>query len=161
MARVRRESRLVSALFLVAVFCATFEKVHWDLAGSLYLADVTTLAFLVIWSLDRLVRPARKAPRTAAILLGFFAAFLLVYLVGFYNLDTSQSLDTVRQRDRRVVLHFVFLVVAVAYLRGAYAALLLARADRVLRRVSRSTALYRIVYSSSRRAQDTTSTRSS
>ena len=32
--RASRESRLVSALFLVAVFCATFEKVHWDAAGT-------------------------------------------------------------------------------------------------------------------------------
>ena len=48
--RAGRESRLVSALFLVAVFCATFEKVHWDVAGSIYLADVTTLAFLAVWT---------------------------------------------------------------------------------------------------------------
>ena len=39
-----RESRLVSPLFLAAVFCATFEKVHWNVAGTVYLADVTTLA---------------------------------------------------------------------------------------------------------------------
>ena len=30
-------------------------------------------------------------PRTTAILLGFFAAFLLVYLAGFFNLDTKQG----------------------------------------------------------------------
>ena len=32
-------------------------------------------------------------PRTTAIVLGFFAAFLLVYLLGFFNLDSKQALD--------------------------------------------------------------------
>ena len=87
------EARLVSTLFLTAVFCATFEKVHWNVAGTVYLADVTTIAFLAVWAVDRLARPGRRVPRTAAVLLLFFAAFLLVYLVGFFNLDTTQAAD--------------------------------------------------------------------
>ena len=132
-ARAGRESRLVSALFLVAVFCATFEKVHWDVAGSIYLADVTTLAFLAVWTLDRLGRPRSALPRTAAVLLGFFVAFLLVYLVGFYNLDTSQALSQFGKGIVKWLIHFAFLIVAVAYLARTLAALLLADADGVLR----------------------------
>jgi O-antigen ligase len=116
--RPSRESRLVSALFLVAVFCATFEKIHWDVAGSIYLADLTTLAFLAAWALDRLGRPRARVPRTAAVLLGFFVAFLLVYLVGFYNLDTSQALSQFGKGLVKWLIHFAFLIVAVAYLAG-------------------------------------------
>jgi O-antigen ligase len=116
---VRRESRLVSGLFLLAVFCATFEKVHWNVAGAIYLADLTTIAFLAGWTFDRLARPApRRAPRTAAVLLLFLAAFLLVYLLGFFNLDTKQALDQFLKGLAKWVIHFGFLVVAVAYLAG-------------------------------------------
>ena len=117
-ARASRENRLVSALFLVAVFCATFEKVHWDVAGSIYLADVTTIAFLAVWTLDRLGRPRMRVPRTAAVLLCFFVAFLLVYLIGFYNLDTSQALGQFGKGIVKWLIHFAFLIVAVAYLAG-------------------------------------------
>jgi O-antigen ligase len=118
-AAVRRESRLVSPLFLVAVFCSTFEKVHWSVAGSVYLADVTTLAFLAVWAADRLARPRkRRVPHTAVVLLAFLGAFLLVYLVGFFNLDTSQALDQFSKGIVKWLIHFVFLVVAVTYLAG-------------------------------------------
>ena len=66
MKAMSRESRTVSALFLVAVFCSTFEKVHWGAAGNVYLADVATIAFLVVWALDRHVRRARPVPQTTA-----------------------------------------------------------------------------------------------
>ncbi len=111
-----RESRLVSPLFLAAIFCATFEKVHWNVAGSVYLADVTTVLFLAVWGLDRIARPGSRVPRTAAVLLLFFAAFLVVYLVGFFNLDTQQSAAQYGKGIAKWLLHFVFLVVAVAYL---------------------------------------------
>ncbi len=111
-----RESRLVSPLFLAAIFCATFEKVHWNVAGSVYLADVTTVLFLAVWGLDRIARPGSRVPRTAAVLLLFFAAFLVVYLVGFFNLDTQQSAAQYGKGIAKWLIHFVFLVVAVAYL---------------------------------------------
>jgi len=113
---VTRESRLVSPLFLAAIFCATFEKVHWNVAGSVYLADVTTVLFLAVWGLDRIARPGSRVPRTAAVLLLFFAAFLVVYLVGFFNLDTQQSAAQYGKGIAKWLIHFVFLVVAVVYL---------------------------------------------
>ena len=115
---VTRESRLVSPLFLTAIFCATFEKVHWNVAGTIYLADVTTFAFLAVWALDRLARPGRRVPRTVAMLLLFLVAFLLVYLVGFFNLDTKEAADQFGKGIAKWLIHFVFLVVAVAYIAG-------------------------------------------
>jgi len=35
---MRRESPLVSFFFFAAVFCATFAKVQWNVAGSIFLA---------------------------------------------------------------------------------------------------------------------------
>jgi O-antigen ligase len=113
-----RENRLVSSLFLTAVFCATFEKVHWNVAGAVYLADVTSIAFLAVWALDRLGRRGHRVPRTAVVLLAFFVAFLLVYLIGFFNLDTSQAADQFGKGIVKWLIHFTFLVVAVAYLAG-------------------------------------------
>src|SRR5439155_666013 len=49
-------------------------------------------------------------------------AFLLVYLIGFYNLDTRQALDQFGKGMVKFVLHFLFLVTAVAYVvRGGLA----------------------------------------
>ena len=113
-----REAALVSPLFLAAVFCATFEKVHWNVAGTVYLADVTTIVFLVVWAVDRLGRPGRRVPRTAAVLLLFLAGFLLVYLIGFFNLDTTQAADQFSKGIVKWLIHFVFLIGAVAYIAG-------------------------------------------
>ena len=55
-------------------------------------------------------------PRTTAILLGFFAAFLLVYLLGFFNLDTKQGVDQFTKGMVKFVLHFLFLAAGVTYL---------------------------------------------
>src|SRR6185312_10204805 len=53
---MRRESALVPFFFLAAVFCATFEKVQWQVAGSVFLADLTATGFLVAFGLDRIGR---------------------------------------------------------------------------------------------------------
>ena len=87
-----RESKLVPFFFLAAVFTCTFAKVQWNAAGSVFLADLTAGGFLLFYALDRLGRGSRPAPRTAAVLLAFLAAFLLVYLIGFFNLETGQAL---------------------------------------------------------------------
>ena len=115
---VAREGALVSPLFLGALFTATFVKIHWDVAGTVYLADVTALAFLVAWAFDRLARPELRAPRTVAVLLAFLLAFLLVYLTGFFNLETRQALDQFGKGITKWLVHFVFLVAAVWYLAG-------------------------------------------
>jgi O-antigen ligase len=111
----RRESRLVPFLFFAAAFCCTFAKVQWNVAGSVFLADLAAGGFLLAYALDS-GRRKRPAPRTAAVLLAFLAAFLLVYLIGFFNLETSQALDQFVKGLAKWLLHFAFLVVGVVYL---------------------------------------------
>ena len=107
---------LVPFFFLAAAFCCTFEKVQWNVAGSVFLADVTALGFLFSFAFDRLGRRSGPVPRTAAVLLGFLAAFLLVYLVGFFNLETGQALDQFGKGLVKWLIHFAFLIVGVVYL---------------------------------------------
>jgi O-antigen ligase len=57
-----------------------------------------------------------RVPRTTAILLGFFAAFGLVYLIGFYNLETSDALAQFAKGLVKFLIHFAFLAAAVAWL---------------------------------------------
>ena len=45
-------------------------------------------------------------PRTAAVLLAFLAAFLLVYLIGFFNLETGQALDQFGKGLVKWLIHF-------------------------------------------------------
>ncbi|MEI8105464.1 MAG: O-antigen ligase family protein [Actinomycetes bacterium] len=104
--------RLTSFFFLATLACCTFEKVHWNLAGTINLADILALCFLVSYGV--LMRP--RVPRTSAILLGFFAAFVLVDLIGFYNLDTAAALTQFVKGLVKFAIHFVFLAFAVSWL---------------------------------------------
>ena len=105
-------SRLAGGLLLATLFCVTFEKVHWNLGGDLGVADVLTVGFLLVYALTF----RGPVPRTTAIVLGFFAAFLLVYLLGFFNLETKQGLDQFTKGMVKFVLHFLFLAASVSYL---------------------------------------------
>ena len=105
--------RLTSFLFLASVFCVTFEKVHWSIAGTVSLADVLALLFLASFALTT----ARlRVPRTAAVLVGFFAAFLVVYLIGYFDLSDSDALAQWAKGLTKWVIHFLFLACAVVWL---------------------------------------------
>jgi O-antigen ligase len=52
------------------------------------------------------------------VLLAFLAAFLLVYLIGFFNLETGQALDQYGKGIVKWLIHFAFLVTGVIYLAG-------------------------------------------
>jgi hypothetical protein len=108
-----RNSRLTDGLFLATLFCVTFEKVHWNVGGSISLADLLTIAFLV--SFVATFASARVS-RTAVVVLAFFVAFLLVYLVGFFNLETHEAFAQFTKGMVKFVLHFLFLAAAVALL---------------------------------------------
>jgi O-antigen ligase len=86
--------------------------VHWNFGGQLALADVLALCFIVayLW----LSRPV--LPRTSAILLVFGAAFVVVYLFGFYNLNTAAGLAQFSKGLAKFLIHFTFLALAVAWL---------------------------------------------
>jgi O-antigen ligase len=113
---MRRAPRFTDVLFFATLFCVTFEKVHWEVAGTVSLADVLTLLFLVAFGADRLARNDGRVPKTDLVVLSFLGAFLVVYLVGFFNLDTHQALDQFGKGMVKFVIHFLFLAAAVAYL---------------------------------------------
>jgi O-antigen ligase len=119
--RVVAGTRAASFFFLVTLFCVTFEKVHWNFGGSLGVADVTTVLFLVAFAFGHRDRPL---PWSVVVVLGFFAAFVLVYLLGFFNIQTQQGLDQFTKGMVKFVLHFLFLAAGVTYLvqrsRGYY-----------------------------------------
>jgi hypothetical protein len=86
--RVVSRTRVADFFFFATFFCVTFEKVHWNVAGNIGVNDITTILFLIAY----VATERRPLPRTSAIVLGFFAAFALVYLAGFFNIDTTQGL---------------------------------------------------------------------
>ena len=107
---------VLDGLFLATVLTVTFHKLQWELAGSLTLSDVLTAGFLVLFAWIRLERGDARLTRTAIVALAFFLAFALVYLAGFYNLDTGQALAQWAKGMIKFVLHFGFLVAGVALL---------------------------------------------
>ena len=105
--------RLTGALLLATLFCVTWEKVHWDIAGAVGIADVLTILFLAAFALEW---GRRRVPKTTASVLAIFVALLLVYLVGFFNISDNESLDQWGKGMVKFVLHFLFLAAGVAYL---------------------------------------------
>ena len=67
------------------------------------------VAFALEWG-----RP--RFPRTTVTVLAIFAALLVIYLIGFFNIETKQSLDQWGKGMVKFVLHFLFLGAGVAYL---------------------------------------------
>jgi O-antigen ligase/polysaccharide polymerase Wzy-like membrane protein len=108
--------RLTSFLFLATLFSVTFEKVHWELAGAVSLADILAILFVSVFVAGRLVEHDGRLPPTALAALGFALAFGLVYLVGFFNLDTRQALEQFTKGMVKFGIHFAFLAAGVAYL---------------------------------------------
>jgi O-antigen ligase len=99
-------------LFFATVFTVTFAKVHWAIGGDLSLSDVLTGIFLAGFAIRRLERWDGRFARPAAVTFAFFVAFLLVYLLGFFNLGTTEALDQWGKGMVKFLLHFLFLVAA-------------------------------------------------
>jgi len=108
----RARERIVTGLFFGSLFVATFEKVHWSFAGQIGINDIATILFLIAY----LATERRPLPRTSAIVLAFFAAFALVYLAGFWNIDTKQGLTQFTKGMVKFVIHWAFVVAAIGYL---------------------------------------------
>ncbi len=111
--------RLTRVLFLATIFSVTFEKVHWDVAGQVSLADLLAIGFIASFAADRIARGDLRLPRTSIVGFGFLIAFLLVYLVGYYNLDTAVAAAQYGKGMTKFVIHFLFLITGVAYLARA------------------------------------------
>jgi hypothetical protein len=110
------EHPLLDGLFLLTILTVTYHKLQWELAGSLTLSDVLTSFYLLVFAWDRVEHGDRRLPKTAAVAFGFFVAFALVYLAGYYNLDTSQALAQWAKGMVKFVLHFGFLVTGIVLL---------------------------------------------
>ncbi len=107
-------SRVTTWLFLATLFTATFEKVHWSVAGAVALSDLLAFGFGVSFLWDARHHP--RWPRTVGVVLLFLLAFVLVYLIGYFNIDSSQALSQFGKGITKWVLHAVLLVGGVAYL---------------------------------------------
>ena len=112
--------KITRFLFLATIFCVTFEKVHWNVAGAVSLADVLA---------DRLPRQLRGRPHRArrrprcrgrrSSRPASSLAFLVVYLVGYFNIDTAVAAAQYGKGMMKFAIHFLFLIVGVAYLARA------------------------------------------
>ena len=85
--------RLTTFFFLATIFSVSFQNVYWNVAGRVNLADILALMFLVAFIAARVRDRDRLVPATTIVVLGFAAALLLAYLIGFFNIETKQALS--------------------------------------------------------------------
>jgi O-antigen ligase len=111
-----RPGRLADFLFLATIFSVSFQNVYWNVAGRVNLADVLALLFIAAFLAGRISERDRLVPPTTIVVLGFAAALLLVYLAGFFNLETKESLSLYGKGMTKFAIHFAFLAAGVAYL---------------------------------------------
>ncbi|MDQ3857435.1 MAG: hypothetical protein M3327_03170, partial [Actinomycetota bacterium] len=112
-----RGTPFLDAVLFATAFVVTFAKIRLATpVGEIYLSDVTASLFVVLFLAHRIAARDWRASRTTLVVAAFFAAFLLVYLVGFYNLETSSDRDQFVKGLVKFAIHFAFVVAAVAYL---------------------------------------------
>jgi O-antigen ligase len=109
-----RSAPVVEGLFFATVFTVTFAKLQWEVAGTMSFSDVITFLFVIAFAVYRLERFDGQFARASVVTLLFFVAFLLVYLIGWFNLETAESLAQWAKGMIKFVLHFLFLVAGVA-----------------------------------------------
>jgi hypothetical protein len=110
-------TRIVDGLLLATVFAITFAKVRWDVGGAdLNISDVTAGLFVLAFTASRFDRRDSALPRASWTLLVFLGLFLAVYLAGFFSLETIDDRDLFWKGMTKFVIHFLFLVAAVAHL---------------------------------------------
>ena len=109
-------SRLTAALFLATLFCLSFEKIQWELAGTIGLSGILAALFVLTFGANRLSAAPRGVPRTVAIVLLFGLLFLMVYLSGFFNIETEQAAGQFAKGLARFAITFAFAAAGIAYL---------------------------------------------
>lgn len=120
-ARVRPETatatRVVDVLLFATLFTITFAKLRWAAGGAdVNISDITAALFLVAFAFSRVEGRDRWLPRACVTLLAFFGLFVLVYLAGFFSLETTTDRDLFLKGFSKYAIHFLFLVAAVAHL---------------------------------------------
>ena len=108
--------RVTSFFFLATLFSVSFEKIQWELAGTIGLAGILAVLFVASFALERLGEWPQRIHRTVAIVLLFAAAFLVVYLAGFYNIESEQAASQFAKGLARFAITFSFAAVGIAYL---------------------------------------------
>jgi O-antigen ligase len=111
--------RLTRFFFFATIFSVTFEKIHWNVAGQVSLADLLAVGFIVSFTANRVARADRRLPRTSFVATAFLLAFLVVYLVGYFNIETAVAATQYGKGMTKFVIHFLFLIMGVAYLARA------------------------------------------
>ena len=111
-----RAGRLLNGLFLLTLFTVTFEKLRWEVAGTVSFSDVSTLAFLAAYFLSRVGRASRPFPRTVAVSAAFLALFTVVYLAGWFGLESAAAESQFTKGVVKWAIHFLFLVAGIALL---------------------------------------------
>src|SRR5437867_4782455 len=106
--------RVSDGLLFACVFTMTFEKLFWDLGGRIELYDVLAVLFVLTYALGRFAGRETIVPGAVGTLLVFFGCFVLVYLVGFYNLQTTEALTQYVKGLGKFAEHFAFLACALA-----------------------------------------------
>ena len=113
---MRVGDRLTTFFFLATIFSVSFQNVYWDVAGRVNLADILALLFLVAFVAGRIADRDRLVPTTTLAVLGFGVALLVVYLAGFFNLETKPALSLYGKGMTKFLIHFGFLAAGIAYL---------------------------------------------
>jgi O-antigen ligase/polysaccharide polymerase Wzy-like membrane protein len=113
---VKGTTRVADFLFFATLFSVSFQNVYWNVAGRVSIADVFAVGFLVAFAALRIEERDRLFTPTALAVLGFAVALLIVYLAGFFNLETKQALSLFGKGIVKFVIHFGFLAAGVAYL---------------------------------------------
>jgi O-antigen ligase len=106
----------VRFFFLATVFCATFEKLNWNVAGNIEIADILAIGFIASFAFQELSRHDRAFVKTAAVVGCFLALFLLVYLAGYFTLESGQAVQQYWKGFIKFGIHFLFLLLGVVYL---------------------------------------------
>ena len=106
----------VRFFFLATVFCATFEKLSWNVAGSVSIADVLAIGFIATFGLQEISRRDRRFVKTAGVVALFLCLFLVVYLAGYYSLESGQAVQQYAKGFIKFGIHFLFLLLGVIYL---------------------------------------------
>jgi hypothetical protein len=109
-------ARLTTFFFLATVFSVSFQNVYWNVAGRVNLADILALFFLIAFIAGRISGARQARARTTLVVLVFAAALLIVYLGGFFNIETNQALSLWEKGLTKFAIHFAFLAAGVAYL---------------------------------------------
>jgi O-antigen ligase len=108
--------RPVRFFFLATVFCATFEKLSWNVAGSVSIADILAIGFIVFFASAEISRRDRRFVVTAAVIALFASLFLMVYFAGYFGLESGQAVQQYWKGMIKWTIHILFLLLGVVYL---------------------------------------------